>query len=300
MDRLESMSTFVAVIDAGGFSAASRKLGMPLATVSRKVSELEEALRARLIVRSTRSIALTDIGRDYLETCRRVLEDLAEAERRASGEYRAPQGHLVVSAPIVFGRLYLAPVAIAFLRAFPAIDVELRLGDAPGNLIEEQTDVALRIGPLPDSGLMALRAGDIRHVVCASPDYLARRGTPEHPRDLIDHDCVTLMPWETATEWVFVMNQRTEKVPVRSRFSVTTAETAVDAAVAGLGITHLFCYQVSKPIAEGTLKVLMPGFEPPPFPVHFVYPGGRQIPQKLRAFLDFVIPRIKAKLVFEG
>ncbi len=298
MDRFESMSTFVAVVEAGGFSAASRKLGMPLATVSRKVSELEEQLRVQLLVRSTRSIALTDTGREYFQTCRRLLEDLAEAERLASGEYRAPKGSLIVAAPVVFGRTYLAPIIMEFLKAYPDIDIDLRLGDGPGNMIEENTHVAVRIGDLPDSGLIAVRAGDIRHVVCASPEYIADRGAPRHPRDLAQHDCITLTPWESPTEWNFNSAKRPEKFPVHSRLAVTTAETALDAAVAGLGIAHLFCYQVSGAVAMGQLSVLMREFEPPAFPVHLVYPSGRHVALKLRAFLDFVLPRIKAKLVF--
>lgn len=299
MDRFESMSTFVAVVEAGGFSAAARKLGMPLATVSRKVVELEDQLRAQLLTRTTRKVTLTDIGQQHYETCRRLLEELHEAERLASGEYRTPKGSLIVSAPSVFGRMYLAPILVEFLQTYPGIDVELRLGESSGNLIEEQTDVAVRIGPLRDSALIAVKAGEIRHVACASPGYLATRGEPEHPRDLLDHDCITLTPWETPTEWVFVHSTRSTKYPVRSRLAVTTAETAADAAVAGLGITHLFCYQVSAAVAERKLQVVLRKFEPAPFPVHLVYRGDRHIALKLRAFLDFVQPRLKTKLVFD-
>jgi DNA-binding transcriptional LysR family regulator len=299
MDRFESMSTFVAVVEARGFSAASRKLGMPLATVSRKVSELEEQLRAQLLVRSTRSIALTDTGRAYFQTCRKLLEDLAEAERLASGEYSAPRGTLIVAAPTVFGRLYIAPIIMDFLKAYPDIDIELRLGDTSGNLIEEQTDVAVRVGELGDSGLIAIRAGEIRHVVAASPEYLAKRGVPAHPRDLVEHDCITLLPWESSTEWLFSDGKRVEKHPVRSRLTVTSAETAADAAIAGLGITHLFCYQVSRQIGTGQLSLVLRDFEPPGFPVHLVYPSREHVPQKLRAFLDFVLPRLKNQLVFD-
>jgi DNA-binding transcriptional LysR family regulator len=300
MDRFESMSTFVAVVEAGGFSAASRKLGMPLATVSRKVAELEEQLDARLLVRSTRSISLTDTGRDYFESCRRLLDELAEAERLASGEYRAPKGMLTISAPVVFGRAYLAPIVVDFLQAYPEVDVELRLGNGNDNHIEQQIDLEVRIGALADSGLIALRAGEIRHVVCASPDYLKRRGVPRHPGELIGHDCVTLAPSETANEWIFMNDRQTDRYPVRSRLTVTAAETAADAAIAGVGIAHLFCYQVSKAIAEGTLQRLIKEFEPPPFPVHLVYAAARRMPQKLRAFIDFVLPRLKAKLIFDA
>lgn len=300
MDRFELMATFVAVVEAGGFSAASRKLHVPLATVSRKVAELEESLKVRLLVRSTRSVSLTDTGREYFERCRRVLEDLAEAERLASGEYRAPKGLIAVSAPVVFGRAYVAPVVVEFLKAYPDVDVDLRLGASGENMIEQQLDAAIRIGPLRDSSLVAIRAGEIRHVVCASPDYIERNGAPRHPNELIRHDCVTLAPNETSTEWVFFRDKGAERYPVRSRLTVTTAEAAADAAAAGVGVAHLFCYQVSRAIGEGRLSLLMREFEPPPFPVHIVHASGRQMPQKLRAFIDFVLPRLKSKLVLDA
>jgi DNA-binding transcriptional LysR family regulator len=205
MDRFESMSAFVAVVEAGGFSAASRKLGMPLATVSCKVSELERQLSAQLLIRSTRKVELTDVGTQYFRTCRRLLEDLAEAERVAFGEYIVPKGGLTVSAPIVFGRLYLGPVIVDFLRSYPDIDIDLRLADAFDfvNLIEERTDVALRIGHLPDRNLVARKVGEIRHIVCASPSYLSERGTPTHPRELPNHDCITFKALHSSTEWTF-------------------------------------------------------------------------------------------------
>jgi DNA-binding transcriptional LysR family regulator len=299
MDRFESMSAFVAVVEAGGFSAASRKLGMPLATVSRKVSELEEQLSVQLLVRSTRNVSLTENGQQYFASCRRLLDELGEAERQVSGEYRAPKGGLVVSAPIVFGRLYLTPIIVDFLKAYPEVHIELRLADSIAHLLEEQVDIALRIGELPDSGIIAARAGEIRHVVVASPAYLKERGIPAHPRELSAHDCVTFLALHAPDEWIFKLGKRTEKYPVQSRLAVNTAEAAADAAIAGLGITRLLCYQVSKAIAERSLTLLMRDHEPIPLPVHLVYTGGRLIPQKLRAFLDFVLPRLKAKLVFD-
>lgn len=299
MDRFESMSAFVAVVEAGSFSAASRKLGMPLATVSRKVSELEDQLRVQLLTRSTRHIALTEPGRQFFETSRRLIEELGEAERLATGEYRAPKGELVVSAPVVFGRLYLTPIIVEFLKAYPEVDVELRLSDSVAHLLEDHVDVGLRIGELPNSGIMAVRAGEVRHVVCASPTYLKRRGTPKLPQEIESHDCITFLALHAANSWTFKAGKKTEKVAVRSRLSTTTAEAAVDAAIADAGITRLFCYQVSKPINDGKLKLLLRNYEPTPVPVHLVYPSGRMVPQKLRAFLDFALPRLKAKLTFD-
>jgi DNA-binding transcriptional LysR family regulator len=203
MDRLEAMAAFVAVVETGSFSAAAKRLRAPLATVSRRVAELERHLRVQLLARSTRKLALTDAGVQYLRTCQRVLEDINEAERLASGEYIAPKGNLVVSAPVVFGKLHLMPVLLEFLHTYPDIDVELRLIDVAVDLIEQHIDVALRIGELEDSSLLALRVGDIRHVVCASPDYLATRALPLRPSDLAGHDCVTLTPLHAPTVWEF-------------------------------------------------------------------------------------------------
>jgi DNA-binding transcriptional LysR family regulator len=205
----------------------------------------------------------------------------------------------VVSAPIVFGRLYLTPIIVDFLKAYPEVQIELRLADSIAHLLEEQIDVALRIGELPDSGIIAARAGEIRHVVVASPGYLKERGTPLHPRELSAHDCVTFLALHAPDEWTFKLGKRTERYAVQSRLAVNTAEAAADAAIAGLGITRLLCYQVSKAIGERSLTLLMRDHEPTPLPVHLVYAGGRLIPQKLRAFLDFVLPRLKAKLMFD-
>lgn len=299
MDRLQSMSAFVAVVESGGFSAASRKLGMPLATVSRKVSELEDELRVQLLVRTTRSVALTEPGQEYFTTCRRLLDELHEAERQASGEYRAPRGGLTVSAPMLFGRLYLTPIIVEFLTAYPEVQVELRLTDSIAHLLNEQIDVALRIGELADSASMAVKAGEIRHVVCAAPSYIEKRGAPAHPRELAAHDCITFLALDPATSWSFKSGKRQEKYPVNSRLAVSTADAAADAAIAGLGVTRLLCYQVSQAIGERRLTLLMRDHEPTRLPVHLVYPSGRLVPQKLRAFLDFVLPRLKAKLVFD-
>lgn len=299
MDRFESMSAFVAVVESGGFSAASRALGIPLATVSRKVGELEEALGAQLLVRSNRSVSLTDIGREYFENSRRLLDDLAEIERNASGAYSKPKGLLSVSAPVALGRLHLSPILVDFLQTYPEIDVELRLSDRYVDLFEDRIDVALRVGLLDDSSMIAVRAGEVRRVVCASPDYLAERTKPRHPADLAEHDCVTMIPLESPAEWTFLVGNKFEKVRVRSRMTVTTAEAARDSAVAGLGVTRLFCYQVSDAIMDKRLQLLLRKFEADPVPVQFVYPGGRRIPQKLRAFIDYVLPRLKSSLIFE-
>jgi DNA-binding transcriptional LysR family regulator len=298
MDRLEAMSAFVAVVEAGGFSAAARRLGTPLTTVSRKVADLEDHLRARLLTRTTRKVTLTDTGQIFFQRCRRLLDELGESERLASGEYQAPRGGLTVSAPLALGRLHLAPVISEFLAAYPEIDVDLRLSDKITNIVEDGIDVAVRVGHLPDSSLKALKVGAIRHVVCASPSYLARCGTPSKPSDLESHHCITFIGLEGAKEWTFHAGRKVERLTVRSRLVVNTAEAAADAANAGTGITRLLCYQVSDAVLDGRLKLLLRKFEPAPLPVSLVSPDARLMPQKLKAFMDFVGPRLKARLIF--
>jgi DNA-binding transcriptional LysR family regulator len=296
MDRFESMSAYVAVVEAQGFSAASRRLGMPLATVSRKVSELEDQLRVKLLNRSTRKVTVTESGQQFFEACRRILSDLAEAERAAAGEYSAPRGELILTTPIVFGRLHLVPIVVEFLQAFREVDVRMLLVDRIVDLLDEHIDVALRIGELADSGMVAARIGSIRWVVCASPAYLAARGVPAHPSELVSHEAVTFAGLSSAREWPFRIGASTELFAVRSRFTVTTAEAALDAAIAGAGITRLLSYQAAAAALDGRLVILLRDHEVAANPVSLVYPSGRLVPLKLRAFLDFAVPRLKARL----
>jgi DNA-binding transcriptional LysR family regulator len=296
MDRLEAMSTLLAAVEAGSLSGASRKLGMPLATVSRKVSELEAHLRTRLVNRTSRRLTLTDAGRFYVAACKRILEDIGEAERAAAGEYIAPRGGLTITAPIVFGRLHVLPVAIDFLRAYPDIDIRLVLADRVVNLQEEDADLAIRIGELPDSSLVATRVGSIRRVVCASPSYFAARGTPNTPGELSAHDCITFEGMSAAEGWRFAVGGATLSVAVHSRLIVNTAEAAIDAAVAAVGVARVLSYQVSGALRAGTLVLALQPFEPAPWPVGLVHAGQGLLPLKLRAFIDFAAPRLKAQL----
>ena len=203
MDRLDAMSLLVASVEEGSFSAAGRKLGIPLPTVSRKIAELEAHLKTRLLVRSTRKLTLTEAGIAYIAACRRILEEISDAETQASGEYIIPRGELTLTAPIVFGRLHVLPVVSAFLNQFDEINVRMTLSDRNVNLVDDQIDVAVRIGELPDSTLVATRVGSIRRVVCGSPAYLAAHGTPKRPEDLVDHMCVTLSAISSGLSWTF-------------------------------------------------------------------------------------------------
>jgi DNA-binding transcriptional LysR family regulator len=296
MDRLEAMSIFLAVVDAGSLSSAARRQKTPLATVSRKISELESHLQTKLFNRSTRKVVLTEAGSSYVVACKRILADVMEAERAASGEYAAATGGLTVTAPVGLGRAYLIPILAEFLKAYPEIDVELVLNDRIMSLPEEQIDVALRMGPLPDSSLMALRLGGIRRIFCASPTYLAARGTPRTPNDLAGHDCVSYPSLLSPDVWTFAGDESNLAVRVHSRLVVSNAEAACDAARAGIGITAAFSYLVESALKAGTLTTLLDEFQPPAWPVSLVYMAGRFLPIKLRAFLDFAAPRLKARL----
>jgi DNA-binding transcriptional LysR family regulator len=296
MDRLEAMSIFLAVVEAGSLSAAARRQKTPLATVSRKVSELEQHLQTKLFDRSSRKLLLTDAGSSYVAACKRILADVTEAERAASGEYTAPTGELIVTAPIGLGRIHLIPILTEFLKTYPDIDVRMVLSDRVVSLLEDQIDVALRIGALPDSSLMALRVGTIRRVACASPAYLAARGTPRTPDDLAGHDCISFAGFLAPDVWTFVSGKTSVAVPVHSRLVVSGAEAACDAVRADNGITIVFSYHVAAALEAGTLTTILDEFQPAPLPLNLVYKAGRFLPIKLRAFLDFAAPRLKARL----
>jgi DNA-binding transcriptional LysR family regulator len=290
------MGVLLAVVDAGSLSAAGRKLGMPLATVSRKVSELEAALKTQLLIRSTRQLTLTESGRGYVAACRGILEDVTEAERAAAGEYTEPRGELIVTAPMVFGRLHILPVLTEFLTAYPEVNVRLVLGDRIVNLLEDHVDLALRIGSLPDSGLITTHLGSLRRVVCASPNYLSKRGVPERVQDLATHACVSFDLLAVGDAWRFQVEGAETVVRMRPRLTVSTAEAAIDAAVAGLGVTCVLSYQVEAALRAGDLVLLLEAFEPRPVPVSFLYASQGRLPLKLRALLDFATPRLRARL----
>lgn len=294
------MSILVAVVEAGSFSAAARQLKIPLATVSRKVGELESHLTTRLLHRSTRQLSLTEAGQTYVAACRRILEEVGEAERAASGEYAAPKGELVITAPIVFGRLYVVPVVVDFLKTYPDIDVRMVLTDRVVHLLEEQVDVAVRIADLPDSSCIASRIGTTRRVVCASPAYFGEHGMPGTPLELAAHACITLEQITSRQVWTFMSGKSEVEVPVRSRLAVSTAEAAIDAAAAGLGLTRVLSYQMADAVRAGALKIVLEDFEPAPWPISLVHSGQGILPLKLRAFLDFAGPRLRARLMEAG
>jgi len=297
VDRLDAMSVVVAVGEGGSLSAAARRLGVPLPTVSRRVSDLETHLNTRLFNRSTRRLTLTDAGQAYLHACKRILEDVTEAERAASGEFNAPRGDLVISAPIVFGRLHVLPTIMAFLKVHPDVRIRFVQGDRLINLLEEHVDLAIRIGNLADSSLVATRCGSTRRVVCGSPGYFREFGTPKHPTDLGAHALISFEGLSSPGTWVFKAEPAEIAVPIRPKLTVNTAEAAIDAAIEGVGLTRVLSYQIERAVKAGALVTTLKRFEPAPVPISLVYPSQRRLPVKVRAFLDFAAPRLRTRLV---
>lgn len=296
MDRLEAMSIIVAVAETGSFSAASRRLKTPVASVSRKVSELEARLKAELFQRSSRRMTLTDAGRSYIEACKRIIEQVDEAEREVSGEYRTPKGDLAATAPWGIGHMHLLPIAVEFLSLHPEIALRLVLTDRVVDMVKENIDIAMRIGVLPDSSMIAARIGSIRVVVCASPAYLDARGSPKVLDDLAGHECITVDELATPASWKFLVNHRQVVAPIRSRLCVSTSEAAIQAAIAGAGLARVMSYKMEAAKREGLLEIVLEEFEQDPLPVHVVYAPRTMVPLKLRTFLNWVTPRLKARL----
>ena len=299
MDRLDAMAVLLKVVDRGSFSAASRELGLPLATVSRKVSELETRLGTTLLLRTTRQIALTDAGALYVPAARRILEEIDETERQAVGEYHSPRGELLMTVPILFGRLHVLPIVTEFLASYPEINIRLALSDRNLHLLDDHIDIAVRIGALPDSSQMATRVGTMRTVVCASPQFLAAHGTPRSPRDLTALPVVSFDFLSPAVAWPFRSPETAtvQEVPISPRLTTSTAEAAVWAAIQGTGITRVLHYQCAEAVTEGKLRIVLNDYEFAPIPVHLIHAGGRMLPSKTRTFLDFATSRLRQRLV---
>lgn len=296
MDRFDAMSVLLAVVEAGSLSAGARRLRTPLATVSRKVAELERHLGTRLLLRTSRRLGLTDAGRAYVAASGRILAQLQEAEREAAGEYSAPRGELHVTAPIIFGERHLLPVALGFLAEQAEITLRLSLVDREVSLVDEHVDVALRIGHPRDSALIATSVGTVQRVICASPGYLVRCGVPRLPEDLARHDGIVFQGFSTSPEWRYRGDSAAFAVEPRVRLAVNTTEAAIQAALADLGIIRVLSYQVADELRAGRLQVLLPDFAPEPLPVSIVYLKAELVPLKVRSFLDWVVPRLRARM----
>lgn len=296
MDRLHELEVFVAVADAGSFAKAGARLRLSPPAVTRAISALEDRLGARVFNRTTRSLTITDVGQRFLESARRVLVDLDTAEKEAVGETAIPQGHLTITASVTFGRSVLAPVVCGFLSQYPRLTASAILLDRILNLVEDGIDVAVRIGPLPDSNLIAKRIGVVHRILVASPDYLARRGTPASPVELKLHSVIAFTGLMPNREWRFNNEQTPYSVTINPTFEINDAAAAIGAAEMGHGITIALSYMVRDQIREGKLTTILDHYTSPPRPVHLVYSQARLVAPKIRAFVDFAAPRLRLAL----
>jgi DNA-binding transcriptional LysR family regulator len=291
MDRWQAMRIVAKVAETGSFAETARALHMSPPAVTRAVAALEEAIGARLFVRTTRSVKLTEAGGRYYEDCRRILADIAEAEAAAAGSAAMPSGTLAVTAAVLFGRLHVLPIVTDYLDTYPSMAVRTLFVDRQVNIVEEGIDVAVRIGHLPDSGFAAARVGSVRRVVCGSPADLARHGVPQTPQDLKDHRIAMSTGSWASPEWRFAGDRR---VTVHPALTSNTNEAGIAAALAGWGLTRVLHYQIGAALAEGSLQVVLAGHEEPPLPIHVVYPEGRRAPAKVRTFVDLAVARLRA------
>ena len=288
MDRIDAMQAFVTVADLQGFAPAARKLRLSPSGVTRLIAALEDRLGARLLQRTTRSVTLTGAGVRYLERARRILADVEEAESAAEGERTRPSGKLVVSAPVGFGRLHVSPVMSSYLMRHADVSGELRLEDRMISLVEDGVDLAVRIGELADSSLVARHVGEMRRIVVASPGYLSARGEPKTLADIAAHDTIQFGATAGVADWRFVDDGNEVRVAIAPRLSTNSADAAVQHAEQDGGLTRVLAYQAADAIRHGRVKIVLAKFELPASPIHIVYPTSRLLSAKVRTFIDLV------------
>lgn len=294
MDRFHLINVFVAVVDTQGFAGAARKLSISPPAVTRAINELEAHLGLRLLTRTTRAVRVTQAGERYAQDCRRILAELADADESVSGLHGAPRGRLTLTAPALFGSMYVTPIVTQYLQRYPQVSATCLFLDRVVHLVDEGVDVAIRIGALPDSSLQAVRVGQVRSVICASPAYLATHGTPQTPEDLLAHTIVSASSVTPHPEWKLQVAGTPRTVKLQARMTTTTNDAAVTAAVAGFGLTRLLSYQVAAHVREGRLVTVLNPYEPEALPIHVVHREGRQVPQRVRAFMDLAIESLRA------
>ena len=295
MDRLYTMSIFLAVVEEGGFAPAARRMQISPPVVTRAVTQLEEAMGVRLLTRTTRVVRVTDVGARYAADCRRILADVVDSEQAAAGTHAQPRGRLVITSSVLFGAMYVTPVVIEYLRRYPDTDVECRFVDRVVNMMDEGVDVAVRLGQLPDSSYQAVQVGKVRQVVCASPAYLAARGVPLRPDDLAGHDIVLASALTASPDWRFEGERQPIAVRVQPRIISTSNDAAIAAVVRGFGLTRVISYMVAPHLAAGRLKTVLTRYESAPVPVNVVHHEGRRSTPKVRAFLDLAVSLLRAE-----
>lgn len=293
MDRWQAMRVFVKVAETKGFAEAARHLHISPPAVTRAVAALEETIGARLLVRTTRSVTLTDAGARFFDDCSRILAELSEAEASAAGSFATPSGTLTITASVMFGQQYILPIIMDYLAEYPGVSIRTLFVDRMVNLVDEGVDLAVRIGNLPNSGFSALRVGSVRRVVCGSPDYFEKNGVPATPADLANHSVIAATSAWASTEWRFGQDQKTI-VHVHPRLYCNTNDAALQAAINGFGLTRVLSYQAAPSLESGALRTVLPAYEEHPLPVHIVHPEGRHAPAKVRTFIDFAAGRLRA------
>ncbi|MEH6626494.1 MAG: LysR family transcriptional regulator [Motiliproteus sp.] len=295
MDRFHLMSVYVAVAETEGFASAARRLHMSPPAVTRAVAALEDKLGVKLLNRTTRYVRTTEAGKRYLEDALRILLEVEAADEAAAGINAIPRGHLVVTAPVLFGRMFVMPGIVDYLQQYPETSVEAVFLDRVVNMLEEGIDIGVRIGELPDSSMRAVRVGSVRLLVCASPEYLRRYGEPKTPEDLLQHSIIASQAGNNAIDWRFESKNGTRAQRIQPRLTVSTNDAAIAAATEGFGITRLLSYQVAPQLQSGELKIILEDYAPPPKPVHIVHREGHHASAKARAFIDLMVERLRAE-----
>jgi DNA-binding transcriptional LysR family regulator len=294
VDRLDAFITFAAVAELGGFAAAARKLSRSPAAVTRTIAALERDTHAQLFRRTTRVVTLTDAGVRFLADVQRIIADVEDATAAAAGAHGAVRGALAITAPVMFGRIYVAPRVLEFLELNPAVSVRALLVDRVVDLLEEGIDVAVRIAPLRDSSLHGARVGWVRRMLCASPAYLARHDALRAPTDLRNHSILGFAHGGPPRDWSFPNGKRSQRVNVAPRFTTNSSEATIAAAIAGHGIARVLSYQIADDLKAGRLQIVLPAYEPEPIPIHVVYAGGNTAPARVRAFVEFTVSHLRA------
>jgi DNA-binding transcriptional LysR family regulator len=292
MDRFQEMQIFLAVADEQGFAAAARRLKISPPSVTRAIAAMEARIGTQLLSRTTRSLHLSEAGQRYLDDCRRILAELTEAEEAAAGSFSIPWGHLTVTAPVLFGELFVAPILGEYLDQFAQVSINALLVDRVVNMTDEGVDVAVRIGHLQETGQQAIKVGEVRRVVCAAPAYLERHGRPQHPGQLREAKIVTSSSSQLVSEWQFMEGGQPLNVAVEPRLVVTANNAAINLARLGWGVTRVLSYQVASDVRAGALEIILQDFEPPALPIHVVFQNSARVPAKVNTFVDFLVSRL--------
>ncbi|UVH52836.1 LysR family transcriptional regulator [Pseudomonas sp. CBSPBW29] len=292
MDRFQEMQIFLAVAEEQGFAAAARRLKISPPSVTRAIAAMEARIGTQLLSRTTRSLHLSEAGQRYLDDCRRILAELTEAEEAAAGSFSIPWGHLTVTAPVLFGELFVAPILGEYLDQFAQVSINALLVDRVVNMTDEGVDVAVRIGHLQETGQQAIKVGEVRRVVCAAPAYLERHGRPQHPGQLREAKIVTSSSSQLVSEWQFMEGGQPLNVAVEPRLVVTANNAAINLARLGWGVTRVLSYQVASDVRAGALEIILQDFEPPALPIHVVFQNSARVPAKVNTFVDFLVSRL--------